>query len=89
LSSADGRVMVDWSVGDQRDRRLTVTWREVGGPRVQAPTRRGFGARLIERNVRHDLAGTLALDYAEGGLVAQISIPLDRDAPVQDTASGG
>lgn len=89
LSSADGRVMVDWSLGDQRDRRLTLTWREVGGPRVQTPTRRGFGARLIERNVRHDLAGTLALDYAEGGLVAQISIPLDRDAPIQDTASGG
>lgn len=89
LSAAEGRIHVDWGLSGQDGRRLTLTWREVGGPRVQPPTRRGFGARLIERNIRHDLAGTLALDYADGGLVAEISISLDRDTLIQDTSDGG
>lgn len=89
LSAADGRVHVDWALSHQQSRKLTLTWREIGGPPVQAPTRRGFGARLIERNIRHDLAGSLALDYADSGLVAEISISLDRDALVDDTTDGG
>ena len=78
LSVGDGRVFVDWSVGNQQDRRLHLTWREVGGPAVMEPERKGFGSRLIERNVRHDLAGEAKLSYATNGFQAEISIPLDR-----------
>ncbi len=78
LSVAGGRVMVDWSVANQTSRRLTMSWRELDGPPVTAPDRRGFGSRLIERNVRHDLAGEVELSYAPDGFVAEISIPLDR-----------
>ncbi len=78
LSAPDGRVLVDWSVMDQTRPRLRLTWREVGGPPVVAPDRRGFGSRLIERNVRHDLAGEVKLDYANDGFNADFSIPLDR-----------
>jgi len=78
LSTPDGRVFVDWSLADQRARRLTLSWRENGGPPVAQPQRRGFGSRLIERNVRHDLAGEVELDYAEGGFTAEISLPLDK-----------
>jgi len=80
LSSSDGRVLVDWSVANQADRRLAVIWRETGGPEVTPPTRRGFGSRLIERNVRHDLAGAAKLVYANDGFVAELSVPLDRSA---------
>jgi two-component sensor histidine kinase len=76
--SEGGRVFVDWSVADQTDRRLTIEWRELDGPPVAPPTRRGFGSRLIERNVRHDLAGEAKLDYANDGFRAEIIIPLDR-----------
>ncbi|MFJ6023666.1 sensor histidine kinase [Brevundimonas sp. NPDC092305] len=79
LSAPDGRVMVDWSVADLTDRRLTVSWHEIDGPVVTPPERRGFGSRLIERNVRHDLAGDVELDYAPQGFRAEFSIPLDRD----------
>ena len=82
LSAPDGRVLVDWSLADQTRRRLRLLWREVGGPPVSPPERRGFGSRLIERNVRHDLAGEVELDYAGDGLAATFSIPLDRE---QDT----
>ena len=78
LSSAAGRVFVDWSVADQTDRRLTLSWRETGGPPVVEPERRGFGSRLIERNVRHDLGGTVETHYENNGFAADFSIPLDR-----------
>ena len=78
LSVPDGHVMIDWSVADQHDRQLLLSWREAGGPPVAPPQRRGFGARLIERNLRHDLAGTLETDYAPGGLCIDMSVSLDR-----------
>jgi len=59
-------------------RPLPLSWRELGGPPVVKPERRGFGSRLIERNVHHDLAGQVELSYATDGFVAEISIPLDR-----------
>ncbi|MEH6665442.1 MAG: HWE histidine kinase domain-containing protein [Brevundimonas sp.] len=79
LSAGDGRVFVDWSIHDLKDRKLVILWREQGGPAVTEPSRRGFGSRLIERNVRHDLAGEAKLVYASDGFNTEISIPLDRD----------
>jgi two-component sensor histidine kinase len=78
LSTPEGRVLVDWSVSNQAHPTLHLSWRELGGPAVVAPDRRGFGSRLIERNVRHDLAGEVKLDYASNGFSADFSIPLDR-----------
>ena len=79
LSNGPGRVFVDWSVANQTDRRLTIEWREHDGPPVTEPKRRGFGSRLIERNVRHDLAGEANLTYDNNGFRADISIPLDKE----------
>ena len=78
LSSPDGRVLVDWAVANHAKPQLSLTWREVGGPSVTPPARRGFGSRLIERNVRHDLAGDVKLDYATAGFSAEFSVPLDQ-----------
>jgi two-component sensor histidine kinase len=78
LSSPEGRVLVDWSVSNQARPVLHLSWRELDGPPVAPPKRRGFGSRLIERNVRHDLAGEVKLDYASDGFSADFSIPLDR-----------
>ncbi|MFN3354160.1 MAG: hypothetical protein ACK4Z5_11175, partial [Brevundimonas sp.] len=75
LSRSEGRVFVDWSLHDQADRKLRILWQERGGPAAQAPTRRGFGARLIERNVKHDLAGELKVSYQPEGYEAEILIP--------------
>lgn len=80
LSSPDGRVLIDWSVSNQTARRLDLSWRETGGPPVMTPERKGFGSRLIERNVRHDLAGEVKLDYGSDGFSAEISVPLDKES---------
>jgi two-component sensor histidine kinase len=78
LSSPEGRVFVDWSVSNQADRVLHLNWRETGGPEVTPPERRGFGGRLIERNVRHDLAGDVRVSYPPEGLVFEMTAPLDK-----------
>ena len=78
LSTPEGRVMVDWAVADQTRPMLHLAWRETGGPPATPPRRRGFGSRLIERNVRHDLAGEVKLDYASTGFHAEFSVPLHR-----------
>ncbi len=80
LHAPDGRILIDWGLADQRDRKLKLSWREIGGPKVTAPERRGFGSRLIERNIRHDLAGEIDLVYAADGLIAELTVPLDRTA---------
>ncbi|KQW84026.1 HWE histidine kinase domain-containing protein [Brevundimonas sp. Root1279] len=79
LSTPEGRIMVDWAIANQASPRLQLTWREVGGPPASPPSRRGFGSRLIERNVRHDLAGEVKLNYSGDGLIAEFSIPMDRE----------
>jgi len=79
LSAPEGRVLIDWGVADQTRPVLHLTWRELDGPPVTPPTRRGFGSRLIERNVRHDLAGEVKLEYATSGFTAEFMVPLDRE----------
>ena len=79
LSTPDGRVLVDWGVSDLTNPTLHLSWREIDGPPVEPPTRRGFGSRLIERNVRHDLAGEVKLEYATAGFAAEFMVPLDRE----------
>jgi two-component sensor histidine kinase len=54
-----------------------LDWHEVGGPRARAPTRRGFGSRVIEREVRAGLHGEITLDFGAEGLRARISFPLE------------
>jgi two-component sensor histidine kinase len=79
LSIPEGRVLVDWGIADLTRPVLHLTWREIDGPAVAEPTRRGFGSRLIERNVRHDLAGEVKLEYAPSGFTAEFMVPLDRE----------
>lgn len=80
LYTAEGRILIDWGLADQRHRKLKLSWREIGGPKVAVPARKGFGSRLIERNIRHDLAGEIDLVYAPEGLIAELTVPLDRTA---------
>ncbi len=55
---------------------LCLTWQETGGPSVAKPTRRGFGTRMIERGLKHDLQGDATLVFASDGLRCVITMPL-------------
>ncbi|MDZ4371245.1 MAG: PAS domain-containing protein [Phenylobacterium sp.] len=73
LSAPDGRIEVAWAVEGAQ---LLLSWREFGGPPVTAPSRRGFGSRLIERSLDGQMGGRAALEFAETGLICRIRLPL-------------
>ncbi len=77
LSCADGCVRIAWTV--EPGPRLSLTWREEGGPKVVAPTRRGFGSRLIERSLKGEIGGDATLDFHADGLSCRIVLPLTAD----------
>jgi PAS domain S-box-containing protein len=64
---AGGRVDIRWTDVDEDDL-VTLDWIEHGGPVAAAPTRSGFGSRLIDTSVRSTLRGSATMDYAEGRL---------------------
>lgn len=77
LSNATGRVILSWSIHGEADAaRLRLTWRESGGPTVAAPSRKGFGTRLIERGLPGQVGGVVELSYLPTGLVFTVEAQL-------------
>jgi PAS domain S-box-containing protein len=81
LSNETGSILLVWTIeptpeGD----RLILHWQEKDGPSVTPPTRKGFGTRVIERGLPHELEGTVTLDYRVDGVVCTINIPAPRGA---------
>jgi two-component sensor histidine kinase len=72
LSTSAGQVAVTWNLDGRA--RLTITWRERGGPLVKPPQRGGFGSRLIAASLKGDLAGSADFDYAPEGLTCFLTI---------------
>lgn len=85
LSNDEGRIDLHWALepADQsQQQRFRLTWRELGGPPVVPPSRRGFGSVMIERSLRSYLKGQTSVDYAPSGLVFKIDAPW-KAVPVQ------
>ena len=81
FSNAAGSILLAWTIeptpeGD----RLILRWQEKDGPPVTPPTQKGFGSRVIERGLAHELEGTVKLDYRLDGVVCTINIPAPRGA---------
>ena len=72
LSNDTGTIEIEWSSSADSAAPLTLVWRETGGPKVVAPTRRGFGSILLERTLAQDLNGSVAIDYRPEGLLCII-----------------
>jgi len=77
LSGEEGRVRVTWTVAPgSGPRQLRIVWRELGGPPVDPPARRGFGSRVIVGGLAHQLDGVVDLDFAPTGVVCTIVFTL-------------
>jgi len=82
LSNATGTVDIRWRVARKDTARLHLTWTEEGGPPVLGPRRRGFGTRLIERSLAHDLNGRAEIRFSSEGVICIVDAPLDAtDGP--------
>jgi len=76
FSDQHGCITVDWAMAPSPNgNRLILHWRENGGPPVVQPTRKGFGSRVIERGLTHELDATVEHDYRPEGLVCTIDMP--------------
>lgn len=77
LSAPEGRVRVTWAL-EQGDAELMVRlcWIEENGPLVTAPTRRGFGSRLIERGLAGAFDGEVQTSYPPEGVRCMVTAPL-------------
>ena len=71
LSEAIGRVDLKWS--HEAGGELHLLWTETGGPRVQEPTRKGFGSRVIEQMIS-GRSGKTRFDWRVEGLVCEITL---------------
>jgi two-component sensor histidine kinase len=71
LSVAHGIVRVEWELLPET---IEIVWREEGGPSVSAPTRKGFGSRLIAAALSPG-GGTAALHFYATGLRCVLTLP--------------
>ena len=80
LSAPNGQVSVSWErlARDGDSPKLTMIWREMGGPPTAAPPESGFGTNLIRDLIPHELGGTVDLSFGPGGACCKIEIPVER-----------
>jgi two-component sensor histidine kinase len=82
LSVPGGRVEVRWRAGrgaGDDGGMLRLRWTETGGPPVSgAPSRRGFGTRVVEATVRGQLGGSVERRWEASGLVVEVAVPIAR-----------
>ena len=74
LLTEQGQVSIIWAiVGDDADPKICLQWVETGGPPVVAPTRKGFGSRLIDRGLAGTFGGVAELAYPQAGVTCTIT----------------
>jgi two-component sensor histidine kinase len=76
FANGTGSILISWTIEPTPEgNRLLLHWQEKGGPPVTPPSRKGFGSRVLERGLAHELEGTVHLDYRSGGVVCTMDIP--------------
>jgi two-component sensor histidine kinase len=79
LSQPSGTIEVSWTCEETgADPRFQFVWRETGGPTVVAPSREGFGARVIKTLLADDFGGKVEISYAPAGLVCTLTAPVEN-----------
>jgi two-component sensor histidine kinase len=74
LSVPGGQVSIRWRMSPDPDR-VVLRWVEEGGPPVALPTAKGFGSRLLEQGLAHELQASVKLEYPRSGVVFQLELP--------------
>lgn len=86
LSVLGGRILVGWTFGDAEAR---LTWREIGGPPVAAPARKGFGTRLLA--ALEPNGGKVERHFDPEGVRCELCIPARpaEGGPVETSTAAG
>lgn len=74
LSVPSGIVTVSWSDVPQEDKqKVTLCWKESRGPSVSAPSKEGYGSRVIRAAASREVDGRVAIEYQPDGLYCELS----------------
>jgi two-component sensor histidine kinase len=73
LSNHDGQVRIGWHVTSATEPMFSMSWLEDGGPKVAAPTRKGFGQTVIGRMAAAAVEGVAEIVFRERGLSWNLS----------------
>lgn len=73
LSTPSGRIHLGWKLDGEQ---LHLDWHETGVSDVAPPERQGFGTKMIELSVRHELRGTSEAQWNRDGLHFGLTFPL-------------
>jgi two-component sensor histidine kinase/CheY-like chemotaxis protein len=76
LSTPEGTLGIRWSIESAT---LVVQWEESGGPPVTPPSSHGFGTKIMNASIKHQIGGNVAWDWRATGLHCTLQIPIGRD----------
>jgi two-component sensor histidine kinase len=86
FSVPSGRVTLEWEIDRSGTEPLfRFVWREMGGPEVTPPKRRGFGELLVRRIAPRDISGRATVNYEAQGFCYVLEAPLHE---LIDASSG-
>lgn len=77
LRSDAGSIEVAWNV---QDGRMRLNWSEHGAQIVALPTRRGFGAKLLDQVIPLQFGAPVVRSFAHDGIRVHIDMPESRKA---------
>jgi PAS domain S-box-containing protein len=81
LSTSGGGVDIRWRLDPEDDSRLDFEWLEHGGPPVQAPERKGFGMRILQRGMELESGGRAEISYDPEGFRYRLTGARHNGAP--------
>jgi PAS domain S-box-containing protein len=76
-STDKGRVSLHWTV---EPRGIVLDWRESEGPPVSTPAKQGYGTRVVNAGIEHQLGGKVVFDWRPTGLHCTMTVPHDPKA---------
>lgn len=82
LSNADGRIQIDWALFDTPEGpRFRMSWTELDGPPVSAPTAKGFGSVVLEDMLAMTLDAEIEMRFLPTGVTWSLTCPASAFSP--------
>lgn len=81
LSDPSGIVKIKWVLEDSEPKRLSLRWRETGGPPVTPPSHKGFGSSLITSALLAETDSQTSINYDPAGVICEVSLPVNSGSP--------
>jgi PAS domain S-box-containing protein len=72
LASEHGSLAIGWELSGEA---LTITWAEGGAALTGPPDHRGYGSRIIDQLIQHQLGGAIDREWTNAGLICRIHVP--------------